>query len=111
MNNSSEKYNSRTPHREKHFSQTRDETKPKQSGVISTNTSIFEQGFTVPGRMYANLPSYRCYLPDCADSTPPILPFPEPQVKWLVIGGQNTAAMATSCLANSPLAEGGETGL
>lgn len=42
---------------------------------------------------------------------PPILPFLEPQVKWLVIGGQNTAAMATSCLANSPLAEGGETGL
>lgn len=86
--------------------------KPSPTTVISINTVIFEQGFTVLGSMYANLPSYRCYLPDYAgpSSHPPP---PGPQAKWLLIGAQKTATMATSCLANSLLedVEGGEVGL
>lgn len=60
--------------------------------------------------MYANLPSYRCYLPDYAGS---VRPPSGPQVKWLPIGAQKTATMATSCLANSLLeeVEGGEMAL
>lgn len=88
---------------------TRREPKIKQTSVISTNPVIFERGFTVPGWMYANLLSYRSYLPDCAG----LPPLPGPPVKWPPIGAQKTAAMATSCLAIPPMEEvdGGDAGL
>lgn len=44
----------------------RRERKLNQTTIISANPVIFEQGFTVPVWMYANIRSYRCYLPDCA---------------------------------------------
>lgn len=73
----------------------------KMSPVISVHAEIFEQGFAAHGPMYANLPSYRCYLP--ASACVPPHP-PGPQVNSLLIGGRQTATVATSCLAN-PLLE------
>lgn len=70
----------------------------KLTPIISANAEIFEEGFAVPGPMYSNLPSYRCYLPDSAGILPPP---PGPQVNSPLIGGRQTATMATSCLANS----------
>jgi len=59
----------------------RHETKINQSTVILTNPEIFEQGFTVPGWMFANLRSYLCYLPDCA-GLPPLWTPSEMATDW-----------------------------
>lgn len=72
----------------------------KMSPVISVNAETFEREFAAHGPMYANLPSYHCYLPATACVPHP----PGPQVNSLLIGGRQTATMATSCLAN-PLLE------
>lgn len=71
----------------------------KQTPIISANAEISEEGFAVRGPMYSNLASYRCYLPDSAG-----IPPSGPRVNSPLIGGRQTATMATSCLAN-PLSE------
>lgn len=43
----------------------------KMSPVISVNAETFERGFAAHGPMYANLPSYHCYMPASACVPPP----------------------------------------